>query len=65
MVQYMVMSTNHAIAGPDLHRVDPWHFGDFRNIFLPNIVEDQKKFCDFKSAPQAGTASYYGKSGPD
>ena len=20
----------------------PWHFGDFRYIFLPNIVEDQK-----------------------
>ena len=19
----------------------PWHFGDFRNIFLPNIGEDQ------------------------
>ena len=21
----------------------PWHFGDYRNIFLPNIGEDQKK----------------------
>ena len=21
----------------------PWHFEDFRNIFLPNIGEDQKK----------------------
>ena len=20
----------------------PWHFGDFRNIFLPNIGENQK-----------------------
>ena len=20
----------------------PWHFGDFRNIFLPNLGEDQK-----------------------
>ena len=20
----------------------PWHFGDFRNSFLPNIGEDQK-----------------------
>ena len=20
----------------------PWHFGDFRNVFLPNINEDQK-----------------------
>ena len=22
--------------------MDPWHFGDFRNIFLENIDEDQK-----------------------
>ena len=25
----------------------PWHFGDFCNIFLPNIGEDQKKSYDF------------------
>ena len=43
----------------------PWHFGDFRNVFLPNIVEDQTKSHDFRSGPLAGTASYYGKSGPD
>ena len=43
----------------------PSHFGDFRNIFLPNIGEDQKKFYDFSSGPLAGSASYYGKSGPD
>ena len=33
----------------------PWHFGKFRNIFLPNIVEDQKKSYDFSSGPLAGT----------
>ena len=33
----------------------PWHFGDFRNIFLPNIREDQKKSYDFSSEPIAGT----------
>ena len=33
----------------------PWHFGDFRNIFLPNIGEDQKKSYDFSSGPLAGT----------
>ena len=32
-----------------------WHFGDFRNIFLPNIGEDQNKFYDFSSGPLAGT----------
>ena len=43
----------------------PWHFEDFRSIFLGNIGEDQKKSYDFSSGPLAGTASYYGKSGPD
>ena len=33
----------------------PWHFGDFRNIFLPNIGEDQKKSYNFSSGPLAGT----------
>ena len=33
----------------------PWHFGDFRNIFLPNIGEDQKKSYDFSSGSLAGT----------
>ena len=42
----------------------PWHFGDFRSIFLGNIGEDQKSY-DFSSGPLAGTASYYGKYGPD
>ena len=42
-----------------------WHFGDFRNIFLPNIGEDQKTSYDFSAGPLAGTAPYYGKSGPD
>ena len=32
----------------------PWHFGDFRNIFLPNIGEDQKKSYDFSSGSLAG-----------
>ena len=43
----------------------PWHFGDFRIIFLPNIGEDQKKSYDFSAGPLAGTAPFYGKSGPD
>ena len=43
----------------------PWHFGDFRSIFLGNIEEDQNNFYNFISGPLAGTASYYGKPGPD
>ena len=33
----------------------PWHFADFRNIFLPNIGEDQKKSYDFSLGSLAGT----------
>ena len=44
--------------------LSPWHFGDFRNIFLLNIGEDPKKAYDLSAGPLAGTASYYGKSGP-
>ena len=42
--------------------MSPWHFGDFPNIFLPDIGEDQKKSYDLSAGPQAGTASYCGKS---
>ena len=31
--------------------LSPWHFGDFRNIFLPNIGEDQKKSFDLSASP--------------
>ena len=65
MVQLMVRLTNHVIAGPDLHRAGPWHFGDFRNIFLQNIGEDQRKSYNLSAGPLAGTAPYYGKSGPN
>ena len=42
-----------------------WHLGDFCNIFLPNIDEDQKKSYDFSAGPLADTVPYYNKSGPD
>ena len=45
----------------------PRHFGDFRNIFLPNVGEDHKKpnvDKDLSGGPLAGTAPYCGKSGP-
>ena len=42
----------------------PWQFGDFRNIFLPSIGEDQKKSYDLSAWPLPGTAPYYGQSGP-
>ena len=51
----MVTSTNHVIAGRIYFALGPWHFGDFRNIFLPNIGEEQKKSYDFSSGTLAGT----------
>ena len=60
----MVTSTNHVIAGRIYIALGPWHFGDFRNAFLPNITEDQKNSYDFRAGPLAGTAPYYGKCGP-
>ena len=42
----------------------PWHFGDFRHIFLAQLGEDQKTSYDLSAGPLAGTASYYGTSGP-
>ena len=41
----------------------PWHFGDFRNILLPDVGEDHKKSYDLSAGPLAGTAPYCGKSG--
>ena len=41
----------------------PWHFGDFRNISLPNVGEDHEKSKDLSAGPIANTAPYYGKPG--
>ena len=51
------------------HRISiawgPWHFGDFRKIFLPNIDEDQKKVSPCWAGHLAAIVPYYGKSGPN
>ena len=54
-----------SLPGRIYHALGAWHFGDFCNFFLPSIGEDQKKSYDFSGGPLAGTASCYGKSGPD
>ena len=41
---------------PDLHCAGPMALGDFRNIFLPNIGEDQKKSHHPSVGLLAGTA---------
>ena len=43
------------LSGRIYFALGPWRFGDFRNIFLLNIGEDQKKSYDFSSGPLAGT----------
>ena len=63
----MVTSTNHVIAGPDLHRARPlafWRFSQHLSVKY-TVDQDQKKSYDFSSGPLAGIASYDGKSGPD
>ena len=52
----MVTPTNHVIVR------GLWHFEDFRNIFLPNIGEDQKKVL-LSECGARGTVPYVGKSG--
>ena len=51
----MVTSTNHVIASRIYFALGPWYFRDFRNIFLPNIGEEQIKSYDFSSGTLAGT----------
>ena len=60
----MVTSTNHVIAGPDLHCIRPLALSRFSQHLWANIGEDQK-ILRFQLGALAGTASYYGKSGPD
>ena len=60
----MVTPTNHAIAGLIYIAPGPWQFGEFCNILLPSIGEDQKKSYVLSAGPLAGTAPYYGQSGP-
>ena len=46
---------------PDLQFVGPWYFGDFRNIFLPNIGENQINILPSeRKAPGTVPYSEYG-----
>ena len=39
----MVPLNTMLLPGPNLHCASPWQFGDFCDIFLPNIAKGQKK----------------------
>ena len=43
------------LSGRIYFALGPWRFGDFCNIFLPNVGEDQKKSYNFSSGPLAVT----------
>ena len=36
----------------------PWHFGDYRNIFLPNIGENQKKVLPSELEDPGGSTTF-------
>ena len=61
----MVMSTNHVIAGPDLHRARPLALWRFSHHLSAKYRRRPKKILLFQLGAVAGTASYYGKYGPD
>ena len=61
----MVTPTNqHAIAAPNLHGAEPLALRRFSQHLMLNKGEDQKKSYDLSPGPVAGSALYYGKSGP-
>ena len=59
----MVTPSNHVIPSWTCIGIvrGLWYFGGFRNIFLPNIGEDQKSLAIWARGP--GTVSY-GKTVP-
>ena len=60
----MVSPTNHAIAGPNLHRAEPQALWRFLQHLSAKYRRRPKKVLRFEPRPLAGTASYCGKSGP-
>ena len=60
----MVTPTNHAIAGPDLHRAEPLAVWGFLQYLSAKYRGRPKKSYDWSAGPLTGTAPYYGQSGP-
>ena len=58
----MVTPTNHVIAGPNLHCVEPLALWRFSQDLSANYMYRPKKSYDLSAGPLAGTASYYGCS---
>ena len=60
----MVTPTNHAIPGLDLHHARPLAVWGFLQHLSAKYRGRAKKPYDFSEGPLAGTAPYYGQSGP-
>ena len=60
----MVTRTNHAIAGPNLHRAGPLAVWGFLQHLSAKYRVRPKKSYDLSARPLAGTAPYYGQFGP-
>ena len=61
----MVTPTNQGIAGPNLHRAGPLALWGFLQDVSAKYRGIPKKVLRFEcGTPIAGTAPYYGKSGP-
>ena len=60
----MVTLTNHVIARAGSTLREPLAFGDFCDIFLPDIGKGQKKILPFEHGAPADTVLASGKSGP-
>ena len=61
----MVTPANRVIARAGFTLCGPQALGDFHNIFLPILGEDQKTSNHLSAGLLAGTVLYYGKSGSD
>ena len=61
----MVTPTNHAIAGSDLQRAGPLALRGFLQDLSAKYRGRPKKVLRFERGALAGSAPYYGKSGPD
>ena len=61
----MVTPTNHAIAGPDLHRAGSLAVRGFlQHLSAKYRGRPKKKSYDLSAGSLAGTAPCYGQSGP-
>ena len=49
----LITPPNHVIARTGFILRGPWYLGDFRNIFLTNIGEDQKMSHHLSAGPLA------------